>query len=302
MRTSSCLALLVCLPPLLAQKMPATGDAERVIAAWPIAEALDRAMEHAGKSLRGYGVTPEAMRDECRQRLRNAICKFVEPPLAAEEHVVLLGPDRLVGLVRPTQAAWIDLFFRRLAAADHAKRLEATFQRVTVPVARLAEILGRQDLDEHVEVVVDEAQLKALRTGPRIHSLPMSWRFPHAAWMLLGGGMPFVTDWREVTLRGDDLIAPVLGKVFDGVEFEVQYVPLPEDRIGFALTGDLAIADWKTPTRTKRIGDRDYVIDEPDIKSTRFDATVTMAKPAPFVFGRRIGDDMVLLVFEPKAR
>ena len=302
MRTSSCLALFVCLPPLLGQKMPAAGDAERVIAAWPLAEALDRTMENASNVLRGYQVKPDVMRDECRRRIRNAICKFVDPPLAADEHVVPLGPDRLVALVRPTQAAWIEKFFLRLAAADHVTRLEATFERIDVPAARLAEILGRPDLGDHVEVVLDDAQLKALHTGPRVRSLPMSWRFPHAAWMKLGGAMPYVSDWREVTLRGEDLVAPTVGKVHDGVEFEVQYVPLPDDRIGFAITGECNIVDWKTPTRSKRIGDRDYVIDEPDVKAAKFDATVRMAKPAPFAFGRRIGDDMVLLVFVPKVK
>jgi len=292
---------LLALPPLLAQKMPATGDAERVIAGWPLTEALDRAMERAGNVLRGDPAAPEVMRAECRKRIHDAIRKFVDPPLGAEEHVVELGPDRLVALVRQAQAAWIDNFFRRLAAADHTARLDATYERVTLPVARLAEVLGRPELGDHVELVLDGAQLKALRTGTRQPGGPMSWRFPHAEWMIEGGGMPCVTDWKTVPLRGKErLVAPMLGKVHDGVEFEVQYVPLPGDRIGFSIAGEWNIVDWKTPPRSTRIGDRDYVIDEPDVKSAKFDATIAMDRLAPFAFGRRIGDNMVLLVFVPK--
>ncbi|MSR39841.1 MAG: hypothetical protein EXS02_13510 [Planctomycetes bacterium] len=300
----SSLSLLSGVPCLSAQKMPAAGDPDRVVAVYPLAEAVDRAMEHAGRSLRGDDVPPQTMRDECHKRLRNAICRFVQPPLGDGEHVVDLGSERLVALVRPTQAAWIDDFFRRLAAADHAARLDATFERVTIPAARLAEILGRQDLPDHVEVLLDAEQLKALHTGTRERDGPLSWRFPHATWMIFGGGMSFVTDWKTVPLRGQDerLVAPVLGTVHDGVEFEVQYVPLPADRIGFSITGEWNIVDWKTPPRSKHIGDRDYVIDEPDSLATKFDATLTMDKPVPFAFGRRIGDDVMLMVFVPKSR
>jgi len=119
--------------------------------------------------------------------------------------------------------------------------------------------------------------------------------------MIYGQGRPCVTDWRKVPLREqEDLVAPVIGKVYDGVEFEVQYVPLPGDRIGFAITGEWNIVDWKAPARSKRIGDRHYVIDEPDVKSAKFDAVLAVGRPAPFAFGRRIGDDMLLLVFVPK--
>jgi hypothetical protein len=31
----------------------------------------------------------------------------------------------------------------------------------------------------------------------------------------------------------------------------------------------------------------------PDMKTAKFDATVAMAQPAPFAFGRRVGDDML---------
>jgi hypothetical protein len=291
---------LLC-PCLAAQKMPAAGDPERIVVVYPIADAVERAMQHAGKVLRGDTATPEAMHAECRQRIRNAICRFVTPPLGDGDHVVDLGPDRLVALVRQQQAAWIDDFFRRLAGADHAARLDGTFERITLPVARLAEIVKQPELGDHVELVLGAEQLKALRTGKRDHGGPLSWRFPHSTWMIFGQGMPCVSDWRPVPLRGpqEDLVAPVLGKVFDGVEFEVQYVPLPGERIGFAITGEWNVVDWKTPPRNKRIGDRDYAIDEPAVKSAKFDAAIAMDRPAPFAFGRRMGDDVALLVFVP---
>lgn len=303
MRTT--IPICCCLLPLFAlpaQKLPLAGDPDRVVTVHAITPALDRCVEHAGRSLRGHFAEPAAIRANCRDELLRAIRAFVEPPLGEREHVVELGPDHLVALVRPQQAAWIERFFQRLAAADLGQRLDGRFTRVTLPAARAQEILALAELPDAIALVLTKEQVRTLRREEHEVGGPTSWRFPHATWMTFGGGMPFVKRWRKVPLRGSDadLVAPELGKAHDGCEFELQYVPLPDGAIGWAMRADVAIVDWDTPTATVQVDGVDYVTDEPAVRAAQIDATLTMAKPAPFAFGRRLGDDVMLLVFEPK--
>lgn len=304
MTTTICCGLLP-LFALPAQKLPLAGDPEHVVTVHAIASALDRCLEHAGRSLRGDFAEPAAIRANCRDELLRAIRAFVEPPLGEREHVVALGPDHLVALVRPQQAAWIERFFQRLDALDLGQRLDGRFDRVTLPVARAAELLSLPEppgLTGAIALPLTKEQVRALRREPDKVDGPTSWRFPHATWMIFGSGMPFVKGWRKVPLRSsdDDLVAPEIGKVHDGCEFELQYVPLPDGGIGWAMRADVAIVDWDSPTATVQVGGVDYVTDAPAVRAATIDATLTMAKPAAFAFGHRLGDDVMLLVFEPK--
>lgn len=299
---SALTAFLWMVATIVAQKMPAAGDADRVVASWPLTEHLDRCQEHAGSRLRGLPAPPEAMRDQCRQELLVAIRTFVEPALGRGDEVTLLGPDRLVALVRQDQAAWIDRFLARLAKADLAARLVGQFDRITMPVAKAAEILATPELPGTLALPVTKEQVRELRRSGQKTGGPASWRLSHATWMTFGGGMPFVKNWRRVPLRGrdDDLVVPEIGEVHDGVEFELQYVPLPEDRIGWVMSAKVAIVDWDSPSRTVRIGEQDFVIDEPAVRAGTLQAALSMDRPAPFLFGQRLGDDVMLLVFTPR--
>lgn len=299
---SSLASFLVLLPalPLTAQKMPLPDDPQRVVAVYPMAGVLDRCLEHRGDIVQGFRAKPEVVRAHCRAGLLHAIRTFAQPPLGAAEHVAELGPDRLVALVQPQQAAWIDRFFERLARTDLSVRLDGHFDRIRLPVAKAAEILARPDLPERIALPVNKEQVRALRRGGDKVGGPTSWRFPHGTWMSWGSGLPFVKNWRRVPSLAQDIVAPELGKAFDGVEFELQYVPLPDGGIGWAMRAEVAIVDRDTPTRTVRIDERDYVIDEPAIRAATLDAALTMDGPAPFVFGQRLGDDVMLLLFTPK--
>ncbi|MBK8099559.1 MAG: hypothetical protein IPK26_20815 [Planctomycetes bacterium] len=287
---------------IVAQKMPAAGDADRVVASWQLVEHLDRCQERAGSQLRGLPAPPGAVRAQCRQELLVAIRTFVEPALGPGDKVTLLGPDRLVALVRQDQVAWIDRFFARLGKTDLAARLDGQFDRITMPAAKAAEILAKPELPGTLALPVTKEQVLALRRSGQKTGGPTSWRFPHATWMIFGSGMPFVKNWRRVPLRGrdDDLVVPEIGEIHDGVEFELQYVPMPDDRIGWVMSAKVAIVDWDSPTRSVRIGEQDFVIDEPAVHAGTLRAALSMDRPAPFLFGQRLGDDVMLLVFTPR--
>lgn len=303
MRTT--LLLLALVGTASAQKMPVTDDPGRIVQLFDLGPTLDRVGQRPARSVAARGGDFAAMRQEHREELVDAIRRFVEPPLTEGDDVTLLGTDRLVALVKPEQAAWIERFLDGLDEADPEERFGALFTMFKLAPDRLSEAFGRDDLgDAFALEVTAETMRRIRRLGDDWHSGPTSTGHLHPWWGEFGAGMPFVTGWRKVPRRthDEDLVTPIIDKAFDGIEFEISYVPLPDGRIGHVLSGDVQVVDWDSPTATVRVGDRDYETDEPVRAFARFDDTVTTAQRAPVVFGRRVGDVFVLVTFVPTRR
>ncbi|MBK8099582.1 MAG: hypothetical protein IPK26_20940 [Planctomycetes bacterium] len=132
-----------------------------------------------------------------------------------------------------------------------------------MPAAKAAEVLAKAELPGALALPVTKEQVLALRRSGRETGGPTSGRFPHATWMIFGSGMPFVKNWRQCRCAAATTTWWCPGSaIHDGVEFELQDVPMPDDRIGWVMSAKVAIVDWDSPTRSVRIGEQDFAIDE----------------------------------------
>jgi hypothetical protein len=262
--------------------------------------------------VRGVPASPE--------RLVAALRGLVQPALEEGEDIAALAGGLLVAHARPESQAWIEQTLRAsIARAPSGIDVQARivdvaaplFARVVQPRLRGAASGATRGERGHVFATLPEAILagdehaELLRTlaeggaqqiaAPRARIVPFQ-----AARILVGKEISYVKDFNvEIMSSGEVVADPVVGKLIDGVQLDVEGLHAAGDAIGLALTfvhnTDVALAKFTTSLAGD---DRKLTLELPSWKHLELEAAALLppGSGAVYAFPERGGRHTVLFV------
>ncbi|MEM7204466.1 MAG: hypothetical protein AAF628_29680 [Planctomycetota bacterium] len=232
--TLSCSLLAWSAAPLSGQEIPLGLGDPRVVRLHHVAD-LVRSPQADGDHLGDAGVAAAAddhpWLEEQRALLADFVATFVEPPLADNEAVRMLGPEHLVVLGRPEQQAWVD---RALLEQRAALGTQIGVEIRVLAVAKdafaehFAPLLDEADTWRPLQHVLADSEatrrfVGAVMADPRIDSVtaPRLVVLPlQRATVTVGEPLSYVRDY-EIHRAGHRLMAePVVDQVFDGIKVD----------------------------------------------------------------------------------
>lgn len=230
--------------PLLAQKVPLTGDANRIV------QVLDASAFTAAAS------SPASAKARL-QALATGLRGWSGVPFGEHDDLVALGDRHLVVLGTPELAATLEAMLGRVAAnATQQILVQATICTVTKATydrvfAELVAPPGNDPTAQPLGIVTGKGLMAGLDeiegidqlVCPQVVTLPLQ-----EATIATGEQVTYVKDFAVSQVDGKAVAEPIHDKLWDGIEVNVNCMLFGEDKVALRL--GLAVKRVERPLAT----------------------------------------------------